>query len=106
MTLDWQQVQEFAPELGVVLDVLLALTAASHVILNKSDTRGATAWVALIWLVPFVGSILYFFLGINRIERRAKYSGQLYGQYKNVPYRTRDHLFDFAKSVHGLLTSN
>jgi cardiolipin synthase len=72
MTLDWQQVQEFAPELGVVLDVLLALTAASHVILNKSATRGATAWVSLIWLVPFVGSILYFFLGINRIERRAK----------------------------------
>ena len=25
MTLDWQQVQEFAPELGVALDVLLAL---------------------------------------------------------------------------------
>ena len=72
MTLDWQQVQEFAPELGVALDVLLALAAASHVILNKSDTRAATAWVALIWLVPFVGSILYFFLGINRIQRRAK----------------------------------
>lgn len=72
MTLDWQQVQEFAPELSVALDVLLALAAASHVILNKSDTRAASAWVALIWLVPFVGSILYIFLGINRIQRRAK----------------------------------
>ncbi|MDH3653288.1 MAG: cardiolipin synthase [Myxococcales bacterium] len=72
MTLDWQQVQEFGPELSVALDILLALAAASHVILNKSDTRAATAWVALIWLLPFLGSILYFFLGINRIQRRAK----------------------------------
>ncbi len=72
MTLDWQQVQEFAPELGLVLDFIVALAASSHVILNKSDTRSATAWVGLIWLVPFVGSLLYIFLGINRIERRAK----------------------------------
>lgn len=72
MTLDWQQVQEFAPELGVVLNVIVALAAATHVILNKSDTRSATAWVGLIWLVPFLGSLLYILLGINRIKRRAK----------------------------------
>jgi len=72
MTLDWQQVQEFAPELGVVLNFIVALAASSHVILNKSDTRSATAWVGLVWLVPFLGSILYIFLGINRIQRRAK----------------------------------
>ncbi len=72
MTLDWQQVREFAPELSVVLNVLVALAASSHVILNKSDSRSATAWVGLIWLVPFLGSFLYIFLGINRIQRRAK----------------------------------
>jgi cardiolipin synthase len=72
MTLDWQQVREFVPELSVLLTVLLALAASSHVLLNKSDTRSATAWVGLIWLVPIVGSILYIFLGINRIKRRAK----------------------------------
>ena len=72
MTLDWQQVGEFVPELSFLLTVLLALAASSHVLLNKSDTRSATAWVGLIWLVPVVGSILYIFLGINRIKRRAK----------------------------------
>jgi len=72
MTVDWQQVQRFAPELGVLLNFLVALTTSTHVILNKSDTRSATAWVGLIWLVPFLGSILYIFLGINRIQRRAK----------------------------------
>lgn len=72
MSLDWQQVQQFAPELGVLLNLLVALAASTHVILNKSDTRSATAWVGLIWLVPFLGAVLYIFLGINRIKRRAK----------------------------------
>jgi cardiolipin synthase len=72
MSIDWQQLQEIAPELSIVLDVLIALLASFHVILNKSDTRAATAWVGLIWLVPFVGALLYVLLGINRIKRRAK----------------------------------
>ncbi len=75
MSIDWQYVREVAPELSavsVVLDAIIALFASSHVILNKRDTRAATAWVGLIWLVPFLGAILYLFIGINRIERRAK----------------------------------
>jgi len=72
MSVDWQQLQDIAPQLSVVLDLVIALAASSHVILHKTDTRAATAWVGLIWLVPFLGSILYVFLGINRIQRRAK----------------------------------
>jgi len=72
MWLDWQQLQGIAPELSVVLDLVIALAASWHVILHKDDTRAATAWVGLIWLVPFVGATLYVFLGINRIQRRAK----------------------------------
>lgn len=72
MSVDWEYLRDIAPELGVVLDLVIALVASSHVILNKRDTRAATAWVGLIWLVPFVGALLYLLLGINRIERRAK----------------------------------
>jgi len=72
MSVDWQQLQDIAPELGVLLNLVISLAASSHVVLNKDDTRAATAWVGLIWLVPFVGTILYVFLGINRIQRRAK----------------------------------
>jgi len=75
MSVDWQYLRDIAPELGAIgvgVGVVLALVASSHVILNKHDTRAATAWVGLIWLVPFLGSMLYLFLGINRIERRAK----------------------------------
>ncbi len=75
MSIDWQHLRDVAAELSVIslaLQVVLALVVSAHVILNKRDTRAATAWVGLIWLVPFVGAILYVFLGINRIERRAK----------------------------------
>ncbi len=70
--MDWQQLRDIAPELSVMLDLAIALAASTHVILNKTDTRAATAWVGLIWLVPFLGAILYVFLGINRIQRRAR----------------------------------
>jgi cardiolipin synthase len=72
MSVDWQQLQDIAPELSVALDLVIAVAASTHVILHKTDTRAATAWVGLIWLVPFLGAILYVFLGINRIQRRAK----------------------------------
>ena len=72
MSVDWQQLQDIVPELSVVLNLVVALAASSHVVLHKSDARAATAWVGLIWLVPFLGAILYVFLGINRIQRRAK----------------------------------
>lgn len=72
MSVDWEQLQAFAPSVSLVLAVLVAILASGHVILNKRDTRAATAWVGLIWLVPVIGSLLYLFLGINRIERRAK----------------------------------
>ena len=69
---DWQQLQDIVPQLSVVLNLVIAIIASTHVILNKADTRAAIAWVGLIWLVPFVGAALYVLLGINRIQRRAK----------------------------------
>ena len=72
MTVDWQSLLDIMPQAGVVAGLMVALLASSHVVLNKTDTRAATAWVGLIWLVPLVGTLLYVFLGINRIERRAR----------------------------------
>lgn len=45
--------------------------ASGHAILVKRDPRAAIGWTGLIWLVPFVGALLYLLLGINRVERRA-----------------------------------
>lgn len=54
------------------VSVVVSLFASSHVVLYKRDSRAAIAWTGLIWLAPFVGTLLYVLLGINRIERRAR----------------------------------
>src|SRR5512147_953526 len=59
------------PHIVAVLGVLVALETTSHIVLNKSDVRAAIGWAGLVWLAPFVGAILYWMLGINRIRRRA-----------------------------------
>ena len=64
-------VEIIGPALACV-HVLIVLIASSHVVLYKRDSRAAIAWTGLIWLAPFVGTLLYILLGINRIERRAR----------------------------------
>ncbi|MEX2180226.1 MAG: cardiolipin synthase [Gemmatimonadaceae bacterium] len=50
---------------------LLDVAVTLHVVLRKRDSRAAIAWVGLIWLVPFVGALLYLLFGLNRIRRHA-----------------------------------
>lgn len=56
---------------GTVLVIVAAGIAVVHALLFKSEVRAAIGWVGLILLVPLVGSILYYLIGINRIRRRA-----------------------------------
>ncbi len=62
----------FWPYATGLIDMVLALLATGHAVLSKRDTRAAIGWVGLIWLVPLLGVVLYLWLGINRIERRAR----------------------------------
>lgn len=57
--------------LVTALALSCAIVASSHVVLHKRDVRSAIGWVGLIWLVPWLGALLYLLLGINRIQRRA-----------------------------------
>ncbi len=59
------------PWLLTALDLGLASWVTVHAVMRKRDTRAAIAWTGLAWLAPFVGSLAYCVLGINRIERRA-----------------------------------
>jgi cardiolipin synthase len=54
------------------LHVLLAVAVTVHVLLSKRDVAAAIGWIGLAWLSPFVGSALYFTLGINRVRRLAR----------------------------------
>jgi cardiolipin synthase len=51
---------------------LCALFAAGHAVTYKRDSRSAATWVILIVFVPLVGTLLYFWIGINRVKRRAR----------------------------------
>ncbi|MCK5041189.1 MAG: PLDc N-terminal domain-containing protein [Sphingomonadales bacterium] len=64
-------VSQFGAPVVTVLAILLPLGLSYHIIMTKNDVRAAIGWVGLVWLVPFVGAVLYFILGINRIQRKA-----------------------------------
>ncbi|MEM1112159.1 MAG: cardiolipin synthase [Pseudomonadota bacterium] len=61
----------FREEILAILYLLLSLTCTAHILTHKRDTKAAIGWMGLAWLSPFLGSAIYFFLGINRIQRRA-----------------------------------
>lgn len=62
---------ELWPWLVGIAAFIVAVATASHVILHKRDVRAAIGWTGLVLLTPFLGSIAYYLLGINRIRRRA-----------------------------------
>lgn len=52
--------------------VFLGLAAAAHATVFKRSPRAAMGWVAVSLTLPFLGSTLYFFFGINRLQHRAR----------------------------------
>lgn len=60
-----------APLLSAV-SIAVSVIASTHVLLSKRDTRAAIGWIGLIWLSPFLGTMVYVLLGINRITRKAR----------------------------------
>lgn len=70
--MDWaQQLASIWHYIVLAVTVVLAVLGSGHAILRKRDPRAATLWLGLIWLLPLLGSLLYFAFGINRIRRRA-----------------------------------
>jgi cardiolipin synthase len=52
--------------------LLLAALAAYHALLNKRHPSAAFGWIAVCLLYPFLGPLLYFLFGINRVRTRAR----------------------------------
>jgi len=50
----------------------ITLSTAIHALLNQEREGSAIAWLGLIVLSPGAGIVLYWLLGINRINRRAR----------------------------------
>lgn len=57
--------------LGSVL-VAFGLFSAGHALLNKRDPRAALGWLLACLGLPGIGAPLYWLLGVNRIQTRAR----------------------------------
>jgi cardiolipin synthase len=51
--------------------LVAALFASGHAVIYKRESRSASLWVILIWVMPAIGPILYLLMGVNRVQRRA-----------------------------------
>ena len=60
-----------AAGLFVLLYVGSAAAAALHALLTKPDPRSVISWIAMCWLFPLGGSVLYWLFGINRVVTHA-----------------------------------
>lgn len=58
--------------LPFALYLMLAVAAAGHALIFKSDPRAALGWITVCLLFPLLGPLLYFLFGINRIHTRAQ----------------------------------
>jgi len=57
--------------LFAILYVSLASITTIHVLSYKRDIRASIGWIGITWFSPFVGSLMYYIFGINRVARRA-----------------------------------
>ncbi|MDR0820312.1 MAG: phospholipase D-like domain-containing protein [Endomicrobium sp.] len=76
--------------------VVLSIGTTVHILLHKDDVKSSIGWIALVFLSPFLGTILYIFLGINRVKRRGTRLRK-----KNIAYEKY-----FAENVPKILSEN
>jgi cardiolipin synthase A/B len=62
----------------IILHFMVAVIAAGHALLFKSDSRAALGWVVVCLMFPLLGPLLYFLFGINRIRTRAQKLNHLF----------------------------
>lgn len=65
----WVWVQDVWPLLVSTLYVGAASWVTVDAVLRKRHVPSVIGWVGLAWLAPILGSLFYFALGINRIQR-------------------------------------
>jgi len=52
--------------------LLLGAAAGAHALLNKTEPRAAQVWLFICLFVPIAGAAIYFAIGVNRIQTRAR----------------------------------
>jgi cardiolipin synthase len=76
---------------GVLVHFGVAGLVTVHTLLRKRDVPAAIGWIAMAWLAPALGALMYFGFGINRVRRRAR---RLMGPDPLPAYEGRQSLLD------------
>jgi cardiolipin synthase len=89
----------------------LSIGATIHILLHKDDVKSSIGWIALVFLSPFIGTILYIFLGINRVKRkgtRLRKKNVTYEKYfaKNVPKNLSENYRQFITFGYNVYPQN
>src|SRR5471032_329760 len=56
----------------MIAHIAVAGGVTVHVLLYKRNIGTSISWMGIAWLSPFIGGLLYFAMGVNRVQRRAK----------------------------------
>ncbi|MCX5495113.1 phospholipase D-like domain-containing protein [Kaistia dalseonensis] len=54
-----------------VLHFALASAVTVHALLTRITPPSQIGWIGLAWLSPYIGPLLYFLFGVNRVRRKA-----------------------------------
>ena len=77
-------------EAAALAHLVIAGWVTVHVLLYKRNVGAAISWMGIAWLSPFIGGLLYFAMGVNRVKRRARRLR-----------RERSHLFAVDQALPG-----
>ena len=62
-------ITEYWPHIALTLSLVISIPTAIHAAMTKQEVRAAIGWVGVIILSPYMGSALYFIVGINKIRQ-------------------------------------
>jgi cardiolipin synthase len=65
----WLEVVEWVPVLLTLFYFALSAACIAWVLMTKTDSTSAVAWCLLIILLPFIGSVFFFFFGYQHVDR-------------------------------------
>ncbi len=74
----------------VILHLVVAPLSAGHALLNKRDPKSAFGWIAVCFLFPLAGPVLYFLFGVNRVKTRARKLGPIRPFRFGVGYESQE----------------
>ncbi len=84
-----------------VADWTIRLVLSVHVIIRRRSIGMSLAWLLIILLLPFVGTIIYLLLGDNRLGRyRARWAARMRKQYEPWKSRLGAYVFEGWDSLH------